>query len=369
MTGRNFLTGLCAVALAGAIAFGSATAETTATGAGEGQAVPRPVVSTIIRAGIQGAQTTYYGQVAARVVTALGFAQGGELAERPVSEGDMVAAGAVVARLDPTDLEARLRAAEAGSAAAEAQLRQAADAEARLTALVGRGSASSVQLEGATLARAAAEAAVNQAAAALASAKDLRDTAQLVAPDAGVILATYAEPGANLSPGQPVVQLAGLSGREVLIDLTEAELARIGPDARFHVTLDANPAITAEATVVSVDPVAERATRTRRAHLGLINPPDFFRIGALARATPAALPDEPAVITLPATAVLTEDDARFVWRIARPTGQVSRVQVQTAAGPGGQLIIVEGLTEGDEVLIKGIHSVTEGEIVGPQVSR
>lgn len=369
MKGRILITGLCVTALAGAIAFGSATADTAAQGAGESQTAPRPVVSITIRAGMQGAQTIYYGQVAARVVTALGFAQGGELAERPVSEGDVVVAGAVVARLDPTDLDARLRAAEAGAAAAEAQLRQAADAEARLTALVGRGSASAVQLEGATLARAAAEAAVNQAAAALASANDLRDTAQLVAPDAGVVLATYAEPGTNLSPGQPVVKLAGLSGREVLIDLTEAELARIGPDARFHVTLDANPTITAEATVVSVDPVAERATRTRRVHLGLVNPPDFFRIGALARATPAALADEPAGITLPASAVLTEDDARFVWRIARPTRQVSRVQVQTAAGPDGQFIIVEGLAEGDEILIKGTHSVTEGEIVGPQVSR
>ncbi len=369
MTGRILATGLCAAALAGVIAFGPVGAETAAPDAGDIQAAPRPVVSLVIRAGSQGAPTTFYGQVVARVVTALGFAQGGELAERPVSEGDIVAAGDIVARLDPTDLDARLRAAEAGYAAAEAQLRQAVDSEARLTALVGRGSASAVQLEGATLARAAAEAAVNQAAAAVASAKDLRDTAQLVAPDAGVILATYAEPGANLSPGQPVVQLAGLSGREVLIDLTEAELARIGPEARFDVTLDANPAITAEATVVSVDPVAERATRTRRVHLGLVSPPDYFRIGALARATGAVPTDQPAVISLPATAVLAVADARFVWRIARPSGQVSRVPVQTASGPDGQLIILDGLAEGDEILIKGIHSVTEGEIVGPRVSQ
>lgn len=147
-----------------------------------------------------------------------------------------------------------------------------------------------VQLESAVLARVAAEAAVSQAAAGLASARDLRETSRLVAPGAGAVLATFAEPGANLAAGQPVVQLAALTGREVLIDLTEAELARLPADARFRVVLDASPAILAEARVASVDPVAEKATCTRRVHLGLINPPEHFRIGALARVTrwPAA---------------------------------------------------------------------------------
>lgn len=367
MTGHSDITRILAgVALAGLFLAGPVGAETAPTPATD---APRPVVSLIVRAVSPGAQSTFYGQVTARVVTDLGFAQGGELAERPVGEGDVVTAGATLATLDPTDLEARLRAAEAGFAAAQAQLRQATDAEARLTALVERGSATAVQLEGASLARAAAEAAVTQAAAGLVSAQDLRNAAQLVAPDAGVILTTYAEPGTNLAPGQPVVQLAGLSGREVLIDLTEAELARIAPDTRFRVALDANAAITAQATVVSVDPVAERATRTRRVHLGLLDPSDHFRIGALARATPEAPADQPAFLSIPATAVLTEADAHFVWRIARPSGQVSRTPVQTAPGPDGHLVIVDGLAEGDEILVKGIHSVAEGEIMGPQVSQ
>lgn len=341
-------------------------AETPAPDATPGQ--PRPVVSVTVQALPPSAGAIYYGQVAARVVTELGFSQGGELAERPVSEGDLVAEGAVLATLDPTDLEARLRAAAAAADAAAAQLRQARDAEDRLRALVDRGSASAVQLESATLARAAAEAAVGQAAAALVSAQDLRDSATLLAPEAGVILAVRAEPGSNLSPGQPVLQLAGLSGREVLIDLTEAELNRLPGGARFSVALDANPQIGAEAELVSVDPVAERATRTRRLHLGLVNPPEAFRIGALARVSLQEGTALPPVILLPASAVRSEGGQDFVWRVARPSGAVVRVAVKAAPDAGGRVQILSGLADGDEVLVKGIHSVAEGDVVGPQVS-
>lgn len=360
------MRGLLGAATTAALLTGMAGAETAAT-APAGQA-PRPVVSVVVHATPPAGGAAFYGQVAARVVTDLGFAQGGELAERPVDQGDVVQAGALLAMLDPTDLDARQRAAEASLDAAGAQLRQAADAEERLRALVDRGSATAVQLESAALARAAAEAAVGQAAAALASAEDLRDSARLLAPEAGVVLATLAEPGANLAPGQPVVQLAGLSGREVLIDLTESEVNALRPGTRFQVTLDADPAIATAASLVSVDPVAEKATRTRRVHLGLQAPPEAFRIGALARVSLTGDAIGAPTIRLPATALLADGGQAFVWRIARPSGAVSRVRVESAAAGPGIVRITAGLSDGDEVLLKGVHSVAEGDIVGPQVS-
>lgn len=360
------MRGLLGAAAAAALLTGMAGAETAAI-TPTGQA-PRPVVSVVVHATPPAGGAAFYGQIAARVVTDLGFAQGGELAERPVDQGDVVQAGALLAMLDPTDLDARQRAAEASLEAAGAQLRQAADAEARLRALVDRGSATAVQLESATLALAAAEAAVGQAAAALASAEDLRDSARLLAPEAGVVLATLAEPGANLAPGQPVVQLAGLSGREVLIDLTETEVNALRPGTRFHVTLDADPAIATAASLVSVDPVAEKATRTRRVHLGLQAPPEAFRIGALARVSLTGDAIGAPTIRLPATALLADGGRTFVWRIARPSGAISRVQVESASAGPGIVRITAGLSDGDEVLLKGVHSVAEGDIVGPQVS-
>lgn len=344
-----------------------ARAEGGAEKPADAESAIRPVVSVVVASQIE-QPATYYGQVSARVVADLGFAQAGELQERPVSRGDIVKAGDLLATLDLTDLNTRLRAAEAQFAVASAQVAQASDAEARTRELAARGTANTVQLDSATLARVAAEAALSQASASLASVRDLLATARLVAPDAGVVLANYAEPGANLAAGQPVVQLAALTGREVLIDLTEAELAQLAPVARFQVRLDANPAIVAEAAVASVDPVADKATRTRRVHLGIVKPPAQFRIGALARATRVAEAGQAGLPVIPASALLVEGDVSYVWRVDRPSGRVVRVKVTTETAPNGQLRALTGLADGDEIVIRGIHSLSDGQIVGPQVS-
>lgn len=355
-----------ALMLASGLHTAARAASTAEKPAGEQVAI-RPVVSIIVTSlGAQAA--TYYGQVTARIIADLGFAQAGELLERPVRRGDIVAAGDLLAALDPTDLNARLRAAEAQYDMAKAQVALASDAEARTRELAARGTANSVQLDSAKLARVAADASLNQASAGLASVRDLLATSHLVAPDAGAVLATYAEPGSNLAAGKPVVQLAALKGREVLIDLTETELAQLAPDARFQVALDANPSILTEATIASVDPVADKATRTRRVHLGLATPPEQFRIGALARVTQLADASQAAQLIIPASALLAENDATYVWRVDRPSGRVSRIKVTTDAATNGQVRLRDGVAKGDEIVIRGIHSLTEGQIVGPQVA-
>ena len=331
-----------------------------------GPVAPRPVVSVVLSGQtVQGMHT--FGQVAAKTVTDLGFAQSGKLSLRTVGAGAVIVAGTLLAALDPVDLDANLRAAEASLAASEAQLKQAASAESRARQLASTGSGSTTDLEAATLSRISAEAAVDQARAGLESSRDLRSGASLLAPTSGVVLQVFAEPGTNVQAGQTVVRLASLDRREVLIDLTEAELRHIPEGADFTIRLDVNPKITAIAKVAQIDPVAEKATRTRRLHLALINPPGQFRIGALTRVD-LNMGAATKQMILQENSVLVENSAAFVWRVDRPSGVVSRVAVRALALGDGVVQVTEGLSDGDEIVVKGIHSLTEGQIVGPQVT-
>lgn len=332
-------------------------------------APPRPVASLTLAPGADPARATT-GTVAAASETDLAFTLPGRLAERRVSAGDLVAAGDVLAVLDPEDADAALRGAEANVAAARAQLAQAKDAEDRALTLKDKGVASEVQTEQATRARIGAEAVLEQAEAAAAAAADRRQSTTLTAPEPGIITATLAEPGATLSAGQPVLHLASIDRREVVIDLTEAELIGLTPDARFAVTLTADPQVTATATVGQLDPVAERATRTRRLHLTLADAPEGMRLGAVVSVLPisgaAALP------TVPATAVMTENGATSVWVVTRAedgaTGTVARRTITPGMVLPDRISIAEGLNPGDEIVIRGIHSLTDGQTVGIQVS-
>lgn len=325
---------------------------------------PRPVVSEIVspQAGLA---PSYAGTVAARTETDLGFPLAGTLAARPVEEGDVVAKGATLALLDLQDLNSELRAAQAGVTVAAAQLNSAQDAADRADQLVAKGVDSPATAESAKSSLAAAQARLDQARASLAQAEEFRNFATLTAPQDGVITHVYVQPGASLSAGQSVVRLAvtGQDQREVLIDLSEQDAAGLAPGAVFRVRMEAAPQITSTATLRLIDPVVDAATRTRRLHLTLA--PDAstdFRIGALVQVEPDAR--TAAQLTLPATALIGGKDE--VWVVDRPANKVHRVAVTLGARVGERVVVASGLTAGQEVVVKGVNSIEDGQTVGPR---
>lgn len=326
---------------------------------------PRPVVSEVLtpQAGLQ---PNYVGTVEPRVQTELGFPLAGTLAERPVEEGDVVKKGAILARLDPQQLEAQLRAAQAGVAVATAQLRSAQDSADRTNALVQRGVSTTAAAEAEKSALAAAQARLVQAKASEAQAKQLLDFATLTAPQDGVITKVYAQPGATLNPAEHVVQLAATGEREVIIDLSEEGAAGLAPGAVFRVALEAAPQITASATLRRIDPVTDPATRTRRVHLTLgPDAPSGFRLGALVLVRPGA--QTKAQLTLPVTALVGGGPS--VWVVGGASRTVSRRDIVISTKLAGRVVVQSGLRAGDEVVLKGVNSLKDGQSVGPSVPR
>jgi RND family efflux transporter MFP subunit len=325
---------------------------------------PRPVVSVI--ADLQNAlAVSYVGTVSAKVEVALGFPMIGTIAERPVSQGDTVREGEALAQLDPEDLDASVRAAEAGVSVAEAQANSASDARDRARELAARGVGSQIRLDDAERGLVAAKARLEQAEAALARARDMRALAILKAPWDGIVTQVYEDSGATLAAGQPVLQLSSTGDREVVIDLNEAEAAALKPGAEFMARLVADSSVSAMARLDRIDPVAEKSTRTRRAHLLLMAPPAAYRLGALAHVVRATAAD--AAIVLPRTAILDTAAKPAVWVVDRSSNAVRRTPVQLGEELGGYAIVTSGLSAGDEIVTRGIHSLQDGQIVGPRV--
>lgn len=325
---------------------------------------PRPVVSEIVspQAGLR---PSYAGTVAARTETDLGFPIAGTLATRPVDEGDVVAKGATLARLDPQQLEAESRAAEAGVTVAAAQLNSAQDAADRANQLVAKGVDSPSTAEAAKSALVAAEARLAQAKASLAQAVELQGYATLAAPQDGVVTHVYVQPGAALAAGQAVVRIAATGEREVVIDLTEQDAAGLAPGAVFRVRIEAAPTIASTAALRAIDPVADPATRTRRLHLTLApDASDAFRLGALVLVEPDA--QTAAELTLPATALIGGKGA--VWIVDPASRKVHRAEVKAGPEIGSRMVILSGIAPGEEVVVKGVNSIEDGQVVGPRVT-
>ncbi|WP_428825502.1 HlyD family secretion protein [Azonexus sp. IMCC34842] len=224
----------------------------------------------------------------------------GRLSELVPREGDMVEAGAVVARLDADDLRAQLRATEAQVE----QARQAVDETRsgvrksasdvsladkslkRSENLVGRGfitrdklDRDQTGLEGARASMAQARSRVGEADAAVVAAEakvdslkvTLNDTA-LKAPINGRVLYRLAEPGEVLAAGGKALTLLDLSDMYMTIYLPTDKAGQVALNSEARIVLDALPGQAIPATVNFVAPKAqftprEVETRTEREKL------------------------------------------------------------------------------------------------------
>lgn len=212
---------------------------------------------------------------ATRVDVALKF--GGRIAEVLVAEGQMVAAGTVVARIDATELEAQVRAAEAATRQAQQELAQAkalfaqregelalAKSELKRTELLAeRGFATGETLDRRRSQEITAGAALNTARAQIASAEAAIEASEaetaalkanladytLIAPRSGRVQYRLAEPGEILAAGGKVVTLLDLTDvyMDVYLPTDDAGRLRFGAEARL--ILDAAPQYVIPATV------------------------------------------------------------------------------------------------------------------------
>ena len=83
---------------------------------------PRPVRVVSVAERADSTIVTLTGTIQAETEVNIGFRIDGRVVERLVNVGDRVAAGQMIARLDPTNEENGLRAARAALVAAEAQM-------------------------------------------------------------------------------------------------------------------------------------------------------------------------------------------------------------------------------------------------------
>jgi RND family efflux transporter MFP subunit len=319
----------------------------------------RPVLSTVLEP-TQSGNTTASGTIEPRYQTDLGFRVLGRLTARPVKVGDPVAAGQMVAAIDPATLELDLNSAIADVSKSQAQLTNASAAEQRQRTLITTDDTTKANLENAEWTRAAAEATVASMQADLAKAHEQLSYAQLKAEFAGVVTAVGAEVGQVVSAGQSVVTVARPDIREAVLDLGPDFPVPLRTGLPFTVSLLLNPAIHVEGQIREVAPEADSATRTRRVRITLNNPPETFRLGSTVTATLAA--GENAVLRLPASAILTENGKTFVWIVDPSTSTVSLHDIEIARDEGG-IRVTGGLGAGARIVTAGVHSLKDGQQV------
>ena len=300
------------------------------------------------------------GVVEPQYKTNLAFRVLGRLTGRPVSVGDLVREGQTVGVIDATALELAVRSAKAELTKAEAQLATATATEERQRALITTGATTKQTLDNAEQARAGADASVAHAQANLTKAIEQRGYAQIKADFAGVVTAVGAEVGQVVSPGQSVVTVARPDIREAVVDIGEDFPVPLEIGLPFTVGLQRLPAVQVEGKVREIAPQADPATRLRRVRIALNNPSESFRLGTTITAKLGKR--QSPTLRVPASAVLAQDGANFVWVVDQPTSTVLLQKVDHATDQAGARV-TSGLAAGARIVTAGIHSLKQGQQV------
>lgn len=315
-------------------------------------------------------QATVSSKVTAKVIDVL------------VEEGMVVERGQLLAVLDDSIPQARLRLAEsqldaAKAALAELQvnLRQAQLDLGRTENLAERNLASqadldrdSLSVEGlmARLSRTARDIAVSERSLAL-QRQELTDM-EIRAPFDGVVIAKAAQPGEMISPVSAgggftrtgICTIVDMDSLEVEVDVNEAYINRVYPDQPVTVALNAYPDDDIPASVIATIPAADRNKATVRVRIRFLERdprvlPDMgVRVSFLEQAEDTGesvgQAQAPSGVLVPASAVSGADGARFVWVVENQTAE--RRDVVVGDSVGSRVRISNGLAGGERVVAK-----------------
>lgn len=321
----------------------------------------RPVRTTTVALQERPVIASFTGRIEAEDQPSISFRIGGRIAERPVAVGARVQTNDLLASLDPENELNALRTSEADASAAQSAFRQADGHFQRQSTLHARGVTSAADLDDARQARKAAQARVEAAQAQLRNAEHLVSFTTLRADAPGVVTAVGAEPGEVVAAGRMVVRLAREGGLDAVFDVP-AELIRSYPqNLNVTIALALDPSIRVTGRVREVSPQADPVTRTFRVRVGLDKPPASFRLGATVTGTVAN--SGKAVISIPATALISGEQAPRVWVVDPASLTIAARPVEIDRADAARALVSAGLAPGDIVVTAGASLLKAGQKV------
>lgn len=332
--------------------------------------IVRPVLTTVV-GDVEGIRLAIYpGRAIAAQELNIAFEVPGRMLARPVDVGTEVAAGSVLATLDPAPFQAQIRALEGQRAALVATLDNAQTELGRQEELLREEFASQAAVDN-------QEAVVKSTAANLEAVEGSLDSARLnleyatlIAPFEATVSETFIESFQNVNARQPVMRLLDTSRIKMEIAVPE-NLIRLEPFVeQIEVEFSSFPGNKIIAEIVHVGNEASASTRTYPVTI-LMDQPEGAPIqpGMAARATATVrLPDDWSKrgIEVPTAAVFSPNkaspDETFIWVVDPDSMTVSPkpVTIRSFAERG---LLVNGLQAGDRIVTAGANSLTDGQQV------
>jgi membrane fusion protein, multidrug efflux system len=215
----------------------------------------------------------------------------------------------------------------------------------------------------------AAQATYDQAVAGIAKTEAIISQKLVRAPFDGELGVRHVEVGQYLTAGTQIVTLTDLSQLYSNFTVTEKDSGNLKVGQTVRVGVDAYPGRNFEGKINAIEPQIATDTRNIRVQATIDNPDHILKPGMFTTVT-VMLPDKPAVVTVPETAVdytLYGDSVFLITEKKEDDGKTSLTVVRTFVRIGnrinGRAEILSGLKPGDRVVAVGQLKLQSGAAV------
>ena len=259
-----------------------------------------------------------------------------------VEAGDRVREGRLLARLDQGERRAQVE-------IARVELEEAQRAWERVERLADEALISTEETD-------QARARLDAARAQLQGQEIALGYTEIRAPFSGLVVRRYVKFAQNVQAGNPLFRLSDFDPLLCPIQVPERELPRLAVGQPADVRVEAFPGRTFSASVLRISPVVDAGSGTVEVTLE-VDAEDVLRPGMFARVA-LQLERRPDVLVVPKVALALDGlgDAVFVAE-----GDVaSRRELVVGARDGDRLEVVEGVEEGESVVVVGQDGLADG---------
>ena len=325
-------------------------AKSAAPGEGGGPpGMPVEVVVAIRDTVVDAIQAT--GQIEAVQSVQLRPEVDGRIVEILVREGQNVAAGTGLFKVDDAELKSEVARAEADRDVAQRALE-------RTKQLMAQNASSQSDLERADAGYRAAQASYDLL-------KTRLDRSVVRAPFGGVVGRRLVSIGTSVNSQTPLISLQSVNPQQAVFQVPERYAERLHRGQLVSFQVAALPGKNFSGEVVFVDPVVELPARTILIKARVPNPERQLQAGMFIEAR-LATEIRPSAVIVPEDAIVPLQGATYVWVVK--DGKADRRQVSVGVRtPGWVEIVGGGVEAGDQVIVAGLAMLAPGAPVMAQV--
>lgn len=362
-SGTRLVAGLFAVATAGLLGAGCGSGDGAAAG-GAPQG-PRKMTVEVADSTIDTLRVRInaVGTLEADALVEVRPEVSGVITRIPVEEGQSVARGQVLMTLEDRETRAQADAAAAAESRARTEAANLAQQLERNRGLLASGAISQQAFDDIESGTEAAQAREKEAAANLALARRRLDKSVVRAPFAGRIDAKEVYVGDFVELGKTTLfTLVDDDPLKVEFAVPEQYIDRLEEGSTVAVRVRNRPEESFTGTVVFVSPRVDPVNRTVTLKAEVPNPDGTLRAGQFADVE-LVLEEIPNALLVPESAIVSREGESFLFVVAN--GVAERRSVRLGEREPGRVQVLEGVAEGETVVVAGQQRIQDGTPVDP----